>query len=164
MSTKFLHLYAPHLCLVFLVGNALKNASCFVKGQSALGYCGANDQSLFCKCRPLCHCFLGYLSMLCLCWSFPFGPQKQRLGFDVGITFYALVDGVVYGGCLWLLSTSSGCVLFLVAFIPNSGTTGDAEYALLHRLWFLCVCKDTCGCTLDIVCTDQGCRSNSARD
>ena len=23
MSTKFLHLYAPHLCLVFLVGNAL---------------------------------------------------------------------------------------------------------------------------------------------
>lgn len=78
----FVDQYAPHLCLFCLVGNAKKTASYFLlaefsfgrQGKSSAGYRGANDQPLFCKCRPLCHCFLGHLSMLCLCWSFPFGP------------------------------------------------------------------------------------------
>lgn len=102
-----------------------------------------------------------------LCYAFAghFLLGHKNKGWDSMLgSLYALVNGVVYGGCLWLLSTSSGCVLFLVVFIPNSGTTSDAEYALLHRLWFLCVCKDARGCTLDIICTDQGCRSNSEGD
>ena len=47
-----------------------------------------------------------------------------------------------------------------LCWIPSLGTPGDVEHALLHRLWFLCICQDACRCTLDPLCTDQGCGSH----